>query len=813
MQLWAGTSEHFIRDTVQNQIAGKLSDSFFRHFRFRPSPGEVQSWQNSLRAICQVFEHAQLVDHGILLEYRLPLTSKRLDCMICGHDGERSPSAVIVELKQWSKCEEGSTENLVTTWVGGAHRDVLHPSAQARQYRQYLADTHTAFYEGQPPISLDACSYLHNYYRSEADPLFAPRYQSVLATVPAFCADDVTPLSEFLARRLVGGDGEPVLDRIQASRYRPSLKLLEHVADVIKGIPAYVLLDEQLVVYETVMAAARAGFDDRRKAALIVRGGPGTGKSVIALNLMADLLREGHNAHYATGSRAFTETLRSIIGSRGAVQFKYFNSYIDAEPNDVDVLICDEAHRIRKASHNRFTPKAKRTDRPQIEELLEAAKVCVFLLDDRQSVRPNEIGSSGLIRETAEQMGCTVQEFQLEAQFRCAGSDGFVNWVTNTLGIERNANVIWEGVDEAFDFRIYHSPEALEAAIRRRSAEGNSARVTAGFCWPWSKPRHDGTLEEDVVIGDYRRPWNAKSGVGRLAPGIPKESLWAHDPNGIAQVGCVYTAQGFEFDYVGVIVGTDLVYDLERQEWVGHKGRSHDTVVKRSGERFADLVKNTYRVLLSRGLKGCYVHFVDRDTETFFRTRIEQPARLDGEALDADDAAARTRLEETPEYPFRILEPEQVREYENCVPLYPLEVAAGLFSGIQTVEPEDITWVQLPDGFRHARDLFVARVVGESMNRRIPTGSWCVFRANPQGSRSGRVVLAQLRNYTDPETGGSYTVKVYESTKEPSEEGGWRHVAVRLRPDSTDPSFGTIHLKTSDEHSTEVVAELVGVLG
>jgi len=398
---------------------------------------------------------------------------------------------------------------------------------------------------------------------------------------------------------------------------------MEHVGTVIKGESAYVLLDEQLVVYDKVITLARSGFHDRRKTVLIVRGGPGTGKSVIALNLMSDLLLSGFNAHYATGSRAFTETLRKIIGSRGSIQFKYFNSYMQAEPGSVDVLICDEAHRIRETSNNRFTRKADRSTRPQIEELLDAAQVLVCFIDDKQLVRPDEIGSASLITEAAQARGCQILDFELQAQFRCAGSDGFVNWVNNTLGIARTANVLWESSD-AFDFQVFDSPQSLEHAIREKAEAGHSARMTAGFCWPWSKPNRDGTLVDDVEIGEYRRPWNARSDAGRLAKGIPKESLWAFEPGGIDQVGCIYTAQGFEFDYVGVIFGRDLRYSFDQQGWGGHREESRDTVVKRAKDAFTDLVKNTYRVLLTRGLKGCYVHFMDKETEKFVKSRMEQ---------------------------------------------------------------------------------------------------------------------------------------------------------------------------------------------
>lgn len=533
--------------------------------------------------------------------------------------------AVIVELKQWEKCEEAPGDNEVVTWVGGSKREVLHPSVQVDRYRVYLQDVHTAFSDGTNPVHLDACTYLHNYNYYADDVIFSDKFRHALEEDPLFTADDVEKLKTYLTERLEAGQGREVLIRIERSKYRPSKKLMDHVGNIIKNKSEYTLLDEQLVVYDRVLSSAKSGFHDKQKITIIVKGGPGTGKSVIALNLTADLLLKGYNAHYATGSRAFTETLRTIIGPRGTAQFKYFNSYSTAQPNEIDVLICDEAHRIRSTSYDRFTPKIKRKDIAQIDEVIDASRVSVFFIDDDQIVRPNEIGSVQYIREHALKRNCKVFEYELEAQFRCSGSDAFVNWVNSTLGIRKTANVLW-GANEEFDFRIFATPEEVENAIRNKVGEGHTGRMTAGFCWPWSSPNEDGSLKDDVVIGDYRRPWNARTDARRLAPGIPRASLWAHDPGGIDQVGCIYTAQGFEFDYVGVIVGPDLIYNLDLQTWQAYREKSHDTVVKRSKERFLELVKHTYRVLLTRGMKGCYVCFMNKETERFFKSRIERPA-------------------------------------------------------------------------------------------------------------------------------------------------------------------------------------------
>jgi hypothetical protein len=281
--------------------------------------------------------------------------------------------------------------------------------------------------------------------------------------------------------------------------------------------------------------------------------------------------------------------------------------------------VTDEAHRIRDVSSNRFTPANKKSGLKQLEELIRSARVSVFLIDDHQVVRPGEIGSVAYIREYSEKHQCAVREVELEAQFRCNGSDTFVRWLNATLGVDECSPFQWNA-HHAFDFQIISSPEELEQAIRTKVDAGATGRLVAGFCWPWSDPNKDGTLVDDVKVGKFSRPWNARPDSGRLAKGIPKSSLWAYHPNGINQVGCVYTAQGFEFDYVGVIFGEDLIVDHAR--WVGDKSKSHDTTVKRSKEDFVRLVKNTYRVLLSRGMKGCYVCFTHPETEEHFKRYV-----------------------------------------------------------------------------------------------------------------------------------------------------------------------------------------------
>jgi DUF2075 family protein len=819
MRLYSGSSSQFIKDTTQALIVGKLSSAFFDYYRFHATEAELRAWNNSLTAISEVFQETNLMDHGVILEYQLPLTSKRLDCLICGKDGSNRNNAVIIELKQWEKCEPAPGE-LVLTWISGAHREVLHPSVQVGHYKMYLEDTHTSFYDPDP-VHLNACSYLHNYNLHSSDSLLDKKFKEYTDVYPVFTKDRRESFKPYLLDKLKKGMGQTVLQKIDNGHYKPSKKLMDHVGNIIRNNSEYILLDEQLVVYDKVLTCAREGLGSQQKTAIIIKGGPGTGKSVIAINLLADLLLNGKNAHYATGSRAFTETLRKIIGTRGSVQFKYFNSYAQAEAGQIDVLIADEAHRIRKTSNNRYMRREFRSNTPQVDELLKASKVSVFFIDDNQVVRPDEIGSVRYIRESAQQHDCKIFEYKLDAQFRCNGSDAFVNWINNTLGIEKTANVIWDQHEE-FDFKIIDSPHTLEKLIREKVKLGYTGRVTAGFCWPWSLPDENGYLLDDVVIGGYRRPWDAKPEARKLATGIPKASLWAYDPNGINQVGCVYTAQGFEFDYVGVIFGEDLRYGFDEQTWIGDPTKSADNVVRRSRGNFIDLVKNTYRVLLTRGMKGCYVYFMNKETERFFKSRIEGHVDILTDRMmgtiqpEVIESAVHT-------LPFRILSAEKVRPFENAVPVYDLKIAAGRFSAEQQVSevpqadellhPDEFKWAELPDAFRPQRGLFIAQVVGESMNRRIPNGAWCIFRLNPKGTRQGKVVLVQHRDIHDAETGGHFTVKVYESKKEYLEDNTWKHEKIILRPDSTRSEFKPLVFDETNGSDLIIIAETVAVLG
>ena len=435
---------------------------------------------------------------------------------------------------------------------------------------------------------------------------FTPLASSEFESGPP--GEDAVELAGYLKDRLGGGGGQLIYERFVGSPIGPTKKLLDHTSKMINKQQIFNLIDEQITAYNAIMHKAKELTKTKRKSVVIVKGGPGTGKSVIALEVMGELLRKGKKVIHATGSSAFTNTLRKIVGIRARPLFKFFNSFMDVKPNSFDVLVCDEAHRIRETSVNRYTPKSIRTDLPQIDELLSVAKLNIF-----QIVRPNEIGSVALIKDSAHRFSVNdedIAEFELSTQFRCSGSDAYLQWLDLILDI-RETHI--DEFDNKMEFRIFENPITMMNEIRKRNQEkSNSARITAGFCWPWSKPNPDGSLVNDVIIGDFEMPWEKKDEFWK----------WATDDSGMEQVGTVYTAQGFEFDYIAVIFGNDLVYDMTQNKWIALSKNSFDTQVKRGNPKLVDHLKHVYRVLLSRAHKGVYVYFMDKDTEKYFRTNL-----------------------------------------------------------------------------------------------------------------------------------------------------------------------------------------------
>ncbi|HEY5182120.1 MAG TPA: DNA/RNA helicase domain-containing protein [Dermatophilaceae bacterium] len=584
----------------------------------RPSPGERRSWERSIPVLCADLVSAGLSDVEMLLEYQLPLTSKRADVVLVGQRPRTGgPSYLVVELKQWSHAERFEDSDTLVRIEQYGDRPVTHPALQVRDYCDYMLGFTAVLADA--PLSLAGVAYLHNATDSGVADLFripGDRLGSV------FTGQRRSEFQDFLRSRFAEGrSGASYADALLSSQIAPSRQLLAVAADEVQRREMFVLLDEQRDAFNYVLHAVERARRANDKTTVIISGGPGSGKSVIALSLLGELSRQGRTVMHATGSRSFTQTLRKVAGSRAPQvrkMFQYFNSFMGLEANSLDALILDEAHRIRETSVNRWTTAEFRSGRPQIDELIAAARVPVFLLDEFQVVRPGEQGTVEDIEKNAEARGIQVVKISLDAQFRCGGSEEYLLWVKRLLGLTPGGPIGWIG-DPRFDVEVVDSPAEMEASLATRIADGYSGRIAAGYCWPWSDPGPDGTLVRDVQIGGWSRPWNLKG--ERSVGGAPAAALWATDPAGFDQVGCVYTAQGFEYDYAGVIIGPDLVW--RDNGWVMIRSANKDpdfrnrmTVDDVQADR---LIRNVYKVLLTRGMRGVAIHSVDRQTNDRLR--------------------------------------------------------------------------------------------------------------------------------------------------------------------------------------------------
>lgn len=800
MLIYSNNIAEFNQDIRKNLISDIIVNNFKSRIGKNPSPGEIAAWQNSLSRVRDLIELADLKNNYIALEYEIPYNQSRIDCLIFGKDSVGGSNIVLIELKQWSKAKEykGSGNYEVETFTGNKEQLVPHPSQQVRGYHQYLKGF-IAEFEIPPPLILFSCAYCHNYKKQGKSGLFHPIYKNIIEEYPIYCMEDTQNLASKIKKLLEAGEGFEIFNRFMRSQIRPSIKLLENVSDIVKNKPVFSLLNEQIVAKNMIWAKVRKYIKQKDKSVILVHGGPGTGKSVIAVNVLAEVAQKGKKVFYACKSKPFIEGLKHLVGNEGEILFSNLYRFVPSrvKENEFDLLLIDEAHRIEKKSNHQYTRAEDRTEMPQIEQLIRSSKISVFFIDDKQNVRSQEIGNSELIRQTAKDMGCNIEEVILYSQYRCMGSNDYLLWLESTLGYNNENRIL--NKNEIFDFRIFDSPQEIYKIIRKKEkAKENSARMIAGFCWPWSRELNsNGELVKDIVIGDFAMPWETHGDITRPPNGYVKWYEWAYKTEGVKQVGCIYTAQGFEFDYIGVIIGKDLVYNKETDSLKANINEIKDPMLRRAPENFEIYVKNIYRTLLSRGMKGCYVYFMDKDTERFFRSRMEMgkiPLKDIAEPISA---------------PLEILSYIQDNEkYRTHLPVYSLKAAAGKFGDGSDVQEEG--WVKVETGKRLNKKMFVAKVVGQSMEPLIPNNSYCIFKLDVVGSRQGKIVLVQHRNIEDVDTGGSYAIKKYQSEKREEKDGTWHHEKIILEPLNND--YKPIVLSNVSEDEFKVIAEFIDVL-
>jgi uncharacterized protein len=629
MLVYTATRKQFTKDVLSNRIADVILEAFELRLGISTSESEIRSWRNSMLYMNNVLQEADTADNaGVAVEFKIPQTSRRIDFILTGSDEDGRDSAIIVELKQWSDTKPTEKDGVVEAVVGRGWRELPHPSYQAWTYAALIRDYNEAVQNDG--IRLAPCAYLHNC--TDGTKLKSDFYAPHTDQAPLFVRDDVELLATFIKKHVRNGDQNKVLYRIANGRLKPSKNLADHLVSLLHGNREFTLIDDQKLVYEHALSLVSQSARGRKQV-FIVEGGPGTGKSVVAINLLVELTQRENIVHYVTRNAAPRAVYESKLAgtltrTRITNLFKGSGAYTECAPNVVDVLVVDEAHRLNEKSG-----MYKNLGENQIKELIQAAKVCVFFVDEDQRVTVDDIGTVEEISRWAETLGADVHRRGLTSQFRCNGSDGYLAWVDHNLQIRQTANETLEGID--FDFRVCDSPNDLHELVLEKNLVGNKARLVAGYCWDWKGKKNPAI--KDVVIPEhgFAMRWNLdKDG-----------SLWILQPESVNEVGCIHTCQGLELDYVGVIIGPDLVVrhgevitDFTKRSSQDRSIRGLKKMAKQEPERARELadriIKNTYRTLMTRGQKGCYLFCVDPETNEYFRTRL---SALD-DMLDDSDA-------------------------------------------------------------------------------------------------------------------------------------------------------------------------------
>ncbi|HLI92474.1 MAG TPA: DUF2075 domain-containing protein [Puia sp.] len=616
MIVYQGTKARFSEDVLTNSIDTIISSHIKKWTGKATAKSEMAAFKNSLEHMDRVLQDREIPDDcGISVEYHIPQTSKRVDFIISGNDGTQD-CVVIVELKQWSMAELSSRDGLIRTRLQGHLVETSHPSYQAWAYAA-LMHSFNATIEDEA-IQLRACAYLHNY---EPDDIITNAfYHHYLERAPAFLKPDAGKLRGFIRQYIKQGDNSDIVQRINNGKIRPSKSLADSLRSIMEGNQEFIMIDDQKVVYETAMDLA-IHSDEKRKNVLIVEGGPGTGKSVVAINLLVDLTRRYILTHYVTKTSAPREVyFDKLQGVRKMAELRNLfvgsGSFMKTVRDSIPALIVDEAHRLTKQ-----TGFLKMGDN-QVKEIIDAAYFSVFFIDEDQRVHIDDYGNVKTIERIANAAGAKVAKMTLSSQFRCNGSDGYLAWLDEILQIRETANEEFSS-DFEFDFKVVDSPAILRDMIFEKNKVSNKARLVAGYCWDWNSDKNPDAYDICFPEYDFKMRWNLKA----------YGSTWIIDPNSVQEVGCIHTCQGLEVDYIGVIVGEDLIFrdgqvlvDPGKRSKMDKSISGYKRRMKEKPEETRKLVrtiiKNTYRTLMTRGMKGCYLYCTDKQLDGYIKDRL-----------------------------------------------------------------------------------------------------------------------------------------------------------------------------------------------
>lgn len=618
MLAYVATKGQFLQDApeIEEVVRSKVEENL--GIRISRESSEYHSWRNSLgNAMYHVMNTPDIPnDAGVAIEYRLHGRGQRIDFMISGHDVDGSSQLLLIELKQWQEVEFSPLDDHVRTYLHGGLVNVSHPSYQAWSYGRLLHD----FYEYvmSDPIIITPSAYLHNCHASAV--IKSDRYIDLLAKAPVFLANERLALQRLITAAVQFGDSSKVIRRVEASPVQVSKQLVEALESMLRGNEEFVLLDDQKTAFESIRDAIRMAPQDG-KAVLLVKGGPGTGKSVIAINALVDLLAQNFNVRYVTKNAAPRAVYQAKLkGKRIDVAtnnlFVSSDAFHDSAKDAFDVLLVDEAHRLVEKSGF-----YRNLGQNQIAEVIRASRVNVFFADESQLVTWRDIGTLDNIRAASQDAGVPVNEFELTAQFRCAGSREYLQWLDCTLGLGPDEKARLENSE--FEVRLFDDPSHLREFIVEKNGRNNRSRVLAGYCWDWVSKKDPSLFDIEFPEANFAMKWNLTD----------DGSAWMISPSSVNEVGCIHTCQGLEGDFFGVIIGDDLeVIDGRLRGNPFRRSKGDQSLRGFKAAFHADpeaalaradvLIRNTYRTLLTRAMLGTAIYCTNAEVHQYLAERM-----------------------------------------------------------------------------------------------------------------------------------------------------------------------------------------------
>ena len=615
MIIYNKTLGDFRNDVTLNMMQGILLNKLKEKGLSGGSQSEINSWNNSLHFMKDVLEDGYFSSEcQVAIEYNIPQTSKRVDFMIMGNNGS-DDHVVIVELKQWAKVEkvDDRCDHSIMSDLK-SHEPTAHPSYQAYSYKCLILN----YCDDMTVVNntIKPCAYLHNLSEKYRPVIEDKIYGEWTTEAPVFLQADVLKMRNFIKSYIkLKANDDSLLYKIEEGRLKPTKSLQDALDSMLCGNKEFQMIDEQVVAYDKIMRAIYNSKEDDKKHVIIITGGPGTGKSVLAVNVLARCIIDLKlNASYITKNSAprncYARLLangnaKKMINLQKAMQSPHRLPFIPL--NGLDVGIYDEAHRMQKKPY-----MYKGLD--MLEDAIKAAKVSVFFVDDDQRITVNDTYDVDRIIAYAKREGAVIHKpYELVSQFRCDGSDGYISFINNLLELKQTANTTFEF--NKLNVKVFEDPNKLRDELRELNKINNKARMIAGYCYDWNVKNKRG--DWDIVLPNgFKAKWN-----------LENDDHWAVNPESFEEIGCIHTCQGMEFDYVGVFIGKDLYckddHILTNRNAISKDDRTSGIRLTTTTDEEADkLIRRTYKVLLTRGLKGCFIYCEDKALRDYLKSKL-----------------------------------------------------------------------------------------------------------------------------------------------------------------------------------------------